>query len=644
MVDNSVVVRLLVRDDGTVELKRFQGQLAATKAEAESLGRSGASLGTLFDSLDGKIGNLGGQLGGLRGRLVATSTTLRNDLAVAIRDVTLGLTAAAGAADYFGLRAVDSFQKSQAAFSVLTGSVAAGRQTYQQLIGLNLKSPLGMQPLAAGAQTLLGFGLNRGQSLGVLQQLANVAAIQQDPNAALDRMALAVGQINRSGTVRAQDLNQLVQSGFPAYSMIPGGHAGLLAGGHSMSSQHFMNELLDPNNPALQLYAGAAQRMNRNSLSGQFSNLFTKVQQSAIHAFHPAAESLIAGMPDLTKELKRDTRVLGPDMANLGLDIVHGAEKLLPVLVPIVHSLMTGMDSLLKSGGPFLTELQHLDPQITNAIDEMFTTLGDEAPQLAGIFGDLVGVLPLFIDDLDTLLKLSHPMFHLLDTLLGFKPLQHIFSGLLIALVAYKTLDGPIGAILGFSKAIRGLAASEAELAVAETAANRAGMGLTVGKGGAAGRGGWMSKIFPRGGGMALLGGSMLFGPGSDAIHGHFGGSDYLSTLGGGALVGGEYGGAPGAGIGALIGGAFDTGTFLQHRYGHHYAADPGFAYLPKAQMLAAVRDPQVQAELRRDHASINMSNGAIVIHAAPGMDEQKLTQQVIDALDHWVFERQRRK
>jgi hypothetical protein len=163
---------------------------------------------------------------------------------------------------------------------------------------LNLKSPFDMQPLAQSEQTLLGFGFNQRNSLPLLQNISNVAAVQQDPNEALMRMSLAVGQINQSGTSAPQDLNQLVQAGLPAYKLIPGGKAGMLggSGGDRMSSDQFIAALSNPNNPVLRPYGGAAQAMNQ-TLSGQWSNLTTMLRQEAIKDFSGMGNELVKEMP-----------------------------------------------------------------------------------------------------------------------------------------------------------------------------------------------------------------------------------------------------------------------------------------------------------------------------------------------------------
>jgi hypothetical protein len=636
MVDNSVVVRLVVKDDGSVELKRFAGQVAAAKAETEGLRTSGLSLGGVFDALDGKLGNLGTQFGSLNTRIAGMSSTMRHDLLYTIRDVTAGLFAMAGAADYFGLRAVNSVTHTMAAFSTLTGGMRQAHQLFAQVQQLNLHSPFSAQPLNAAEQTLLGFGFGPAASLNVLRSISNVASVQQDPNEALTRMALAVGQINQSGTVRAQDLNQLVQSGLPAYALVPGGRAGLLSGHGTMNSAQFMAALTDPNSAVMGRYANAAQAQNQ-TLSGQLSNLSSRLFMTSSHAFAPMGGELQHMIPGLTRELRGDVRTLAPDMSALGLDVVKGAQALLPVMVPLVHALAGGVDKLLGAGGPFLRELQAVDPQVTGALGRLFDTLAAEEPQIASIFGDLVQVLPLFIGDLNDLLMLSDPLLKVLDTLLGFGPAKHVMADLLVVLLAYKSLSGPIGVVLEMTKVIKGMTTAEN----ANTTAilrNREVQNMprlppgtppgTPSEGG----GGLFGNLFK---GLAVATGVQYVGSAVwHELQGRASTQDKITS----ALS------TPGLPF---------IAPFVLPRVGkwlglqdHNPAVPPAAAGMtPYAARLSAVQnDPRLQRLLARSGGSVNVQTGAITVHAAPGMDEAKLAAAIRVELDAWIVQQQQRQ
>jgi tape measure domain-containing protein len=659
MTDNDVVVRLLVRDDGSVELKRFQSQVAATKAEVAGLGGAGSSLGNLFDSLDGKTGNLSNQMLGLNRSLASASGTLRHDLLYGVRDLTLGLTAAAGAATYFGLKAVDSFQHTQAAFSVLTGSMQNGKALYNQLMAFNLKSPFDMQPLASSEQTLLGFGIGQKASVADLKAISNVAAVQQDPNEALSRMALAIGQINQSGVVRGQDLNQLVQAGFPAYgllSQISGGSVQQLrkqmASGNGMDPSKFLAALADPNNPELSKYGGAAKAMNQ-TISGQLSNLTTEVRQTAINAFHPMADELIKEMPQLTKTLQGMTKELAPDIASFGMDIIKGAEHILPILTPIVHSLLQGMDGLMQAGGPFLRELQNVDPQVTSALDDFFTTLAGEEPELAGIFGDLLQVLPLFITDLGDLLVLADPLLKMLDTFLGFRPVQGIMADLLVGLLAYKTLAGPIEMLMKFGTALRGAAGAETALAAAEVRKKEADALPDV--------------QGPTGGGPAGSGGSALSRLALTGI-----GARELFAMG---LAGsqpdvrnpGSYDIAGGSAHGGLtLFGTPPTTLAGQEALFHQYKGNSaalqdlaikfpsaaralgmsgsgGLGITPALVAAAIHSDPRLGRVVGKTGSTVNVHDGAITIQVSDSKNPTETAQFIRQELNKWIEEQQDR-
>lgn len=642
MADNDVTVRYLLRDEVTTGLKRMEGQAEATDRKLKSMGTSNGPLLSMFDSLDGKIGNLNRQWDSLDRRLMSSSRTMQHGLLIGLRDITLGLTAAAGAATFFGLKAVNSFQHTQAAFSVLTGSIANGQQLYNQLMALNLKSPFDMQPLASSEQTLLGFGFNQRNSLPVLQNLSNVAAVQQDPNEALQRMSLAVGQINQSGFVRAQDLNQLVQAGLPAYKLIPGGKAGLLDGSGRISSDQFIGALSNANNPTLRPYGGAAQAMNQ-TLSGQWSNLTTLLRQEAIRDFSGMGNELVKAMPDLTKVLTGEMRDIAPAIANVGADLIKGAEALLPVLEPIVKALLTGLHELFSNGAPFLRELRGQDPAITAALGDFFSTLAGEEPAIAALFGEMVQLLPPFVHALDDAILLVDPVLKLVDGLLSLGPVRTVVADLLVVLLAYRTIGPAIKAVIGMRDAMFGLAAAE----TAAGAAGGAGMGLS---GVSTYRGGKRISTGARGAGrlgkgLGILGGLGLAVPG--AMGGWDGtgrgwGAD-LSTVGGAALIGAEFGGPIGAAGGALIGGAYDLGMHLGG-VNNHLGKPLSKAYLNRAAGWgdALMNDPRLAALMAKSNASLNMSTGAIVVHESK--DPHATAKAIRDEIERWMRDRQERQ
>lgn len=634
MADNDVTVRYLLRDDASAGLERIEAQADKTGNALRRTGNN-SSLLAFFDALDGKTGNLGRQFDSLDKKLGSASRTMQRDLIIGLRDITAGLTVAAGAATFFGLKAVNSFQHTQAAFSVLTGSMANGQQLYNQLMALNLKSPFDMQPLASSEQTLLGFGFNQRNSLPLLQNISNIASVQQDPNEALMRMALAVGQINQSGTVRAQDLNQLVQAGLPAYKLIPGGKAGILAGGGGqIPSSQFIAALSDPNNAVLRPYAGAAQAMN-NTLSGQWSNLTTLVRQEAIKAFSPLGDALVKEMPNLTKVLQGEVAGMAPALSTFGADLIKGAEALLPVLDPIVKALLSGVHELATAGAPFLHELAAQDPAIAKAIGDFFSTLAKDSPELLGLFGGLMQLLPPFVHGLDELLTVVDPVLKLVDGLLALGPVRTIVGDLLVALLAYRTLAPAVKAVLGMRDALFGLAAAEEAAAVA---------GTGVGVGGKGGKG--VGKLAKSGKAIGILAGLGIAIPGLTDISGHRSLTSDASTIGGGALTGLSVGGPFGAAAGALLGGAWDAGI---HVAGWTSSGSGAGAKPPSAAELgrsaawadAIQNDPKLAALMARSHATVNIATGAISVHESK--NPQATAKLIRDEIEKWSTERQER-
>jgi hypothetical protein len=325
-----------------------------------------------------------------------------------------------------------------------------------------------------------------------------------------------------------------------------------------------------------------------------------------------------------------------------------------------LKSGLQGLDTVFQAGAPFLHELQNADPEITKALDQLFTTLAAEEPELAGIFGDLVGVLPLFLEDLNGMLELSDPLLKKLDTFLGFKPVQGIMSELLVGLLAYKTLSGPIAMLTKFGTALRGAASAETALAAAEVRKKEADalpdrQGPSTGGGG----GGWGLGL----GGLGALG-AKIFGDGTleAALHRLPIAATLISTTPD-VHNSGSYDIAGGSAHGGLtLFGTPPTTLTGQEALFKQYQGNPTAlrelaARFPDAgkalgyggSSLAALRqgaltnDLRLRSLLAKGRGDVNIQTGAITVHAAPGMDEQKLAQKIREELDNWISERQDR-
>ncbi len=95
-------------------------------------------------------------------------------------------------------------------FSTLTGSVELAEQQIRQLQEFAASTPFQFEGIAESAKVLLAFGFQVDETQELLRQLGDVSAVSGKP---LKELAVIFGQVEATGKLTAERLNQLVESG-----------------------------------------------------------------------------------------------------------------------------------------------------------------------------------------------------------------------------------------------------------------------------------------------------------------------------------------------------------------------------------------------------------------------------------------------
>lgn len=487
------------------------------------------------------------------------------------------LAGATTAAVTFGLKSAAAFQDYEVNFETLLGSAEAGRARLASLQQLDAHSALNLTDLAAAQQTLLQFGVT---GLPVLKSISDVASTTGPDKAQnLQRIAAALGNINSNGVVQGQDLNQLVQAGFPAYQLLTDitGQTTQqirkqMENGLQIPASKFMDAVAAETG-ALGGYSQAAASQ-AGTLSSQWSNFTDGVQARLATAFEPLAKDLAGGrLQSLTTSVGSLIDQVAPPLSHLLEDVLSLATRALPAAGPPLSALFTGLDRLVTSAGPALTTLGPRVGDLTQSVTGFFTALAPLMPTLVRAAGDLIGVLPTLVSDLGDLLKLAQPLgdlLHIITDLPG-------GNQLLVGLLAYRALGPVIDVVRSMAGAMRDLAAAEGVAAAAEAVTGgAAGAGaVAAGELGAARAGGLAAVA----GGALGVGGLVTFGkPHSGRSIG-----EDVGTVGSGAVLGASIGSVV-PGVGTLLGGAVGGALGLGWAVGNHLADSGGNGPLVEGQ------------------------------------------------------------
>jgi tape measure domain-containing protein len=129
----------------------------------------------------------------------------------------LGLQALQGIAGnagdaIFGFNA--SLEQSQTSFGVMLGSGAKAQSFLERLQSFALATPFEFPQLVSASQRMLSFGFSASQVIPLLTDIGNVASASPSGFAAgLDRISLALGQMQAKGKVQGDELLQLQEAG-----------------------------------------------------------------------------------------------------------------------------------------------------------------------------------------------------------------------------------------------------------------------------------------------------------------------------------------------------------------------------------------------------------------------------------------------
>lgn len=282
----------------------------------------------------------------------------------------VGLTALTGGAVAWGLKTASSYELSRSALGALLGDVGKGNVLFKQLQSYNLDAPFDFQGIAAAEQTLIQFGIAGDKALPVLKGLGDVAAMTSNPTQNLQSMAVALGQISSAGVMRAQDLNQLVQAGFPAYQLLAEitGKTSVqlrkdMETGLTLPSEQFVDAIERMQGAVLERYKGGAKRQN-DTLYGQWSNFKDLMARNLEKGIRPAVPDIKKELPVLANGFADAIERIGPrlpelvrtttELAPVLIDVAGGFASLLSEAVPVVETVSdllgpTGVKVLLAS-------------------------------------------------------------------------------------------------------------------------------------------------------------------------------------------------------------------------------------------------------------------------------------------------------
>ena len=109
------------------------------------------------------------------------------------------------------LNARANMESLQTSFEVLLGNKEKGKEFFGQLRDFGANTPLELPDLSKDAQTLLGFGIQAKDVMGILKDIGNISMGDAQK---MESLTLAFAQATSAGKLQGQDLLQMINAGF----------------------------------------------------------------------------------------------------------------------------------------------------------------------------------------------------------------------------------------------------------------------------------------------------------------------------------------------------------------------------------------------------------------------------------------------
>lgn len=199
-----------------------------------------------------------------------------------------------------------SLEATRIAFTTMLGSAKAADDHLRDLQAFALKTPFQFRELVDASQRMQALGFSAQQVVPVLTDVGNAVAAAGGGSERLDRVVLALSQMQSKGKVMTQELNQLAEAGIPAWKMMEG---------QLGKSRAELVKLVEQGKISSAVFLEAFQKFSQHNFGdmmekqsktalGALSNIKDAVLQLSNQAFEPLFTKVSEGLNSIAKNLQ----------------------------------------------------------------------------------------------------------------------------------------------------------------------------------------------------------------------------------------------------------------------------------------------------------------------------------------------------
>jgi tape measure domain-containing protein len=194
---NDVVIRFISQDDASATANKVAVSIDGVGKSAKQAKDASAGLGSA-------LGGIGGKAAGITaaaGALLATGTRI--------------FEAATNAAILN-----DKFENVRKSLGLMTDSQVIGNELFKTMEDLAARTPFTFDDIAQGTQKLLAMGFAAKDIPGIITTIGDAASATGTGADGVNRITLALGQMQAKGKITTEEMMQLQELGIPAFRLL----------------------------------------------------------------------------------------------------------------------------------------------------------------------------------------------------------------------------------------------------------------------------------------------------------------------------------------------------------------------------------------------------------------------------------------
>ncbi len=279
------------------------------------------------------------------------------------------------------------FQSLEVSFSTLLGSDKAGKKMFQDITDFAVKTPMLEKDLAKAAQTMLGFNIEAGKVMPLLQQIGDIS---MGDSQKFQSLSLAFSQASSTGKLMGQDLLQMINAGFnPLVEMSRTSGKSIKQLKDDMSNGKISVKMLEDAFKSATDEGGKFHDMllkQSQTMAGAFSNLEGAVQKLYNDIGEKFEAPLVNGVNGVTSSINELAEHL-EEIGNIILSVAtaYGVYKAACLAVVAVQKALVIWDSVYA--------FMQMTKWITSAKDAMLLFNMATKASPIGIFAGIIGVV-----------------------------------------------------------------------------------------------------------------------------------------------------------------------------------------------------------------------------------------------------------